>query len=331
MNDDASLARDERRASASREGASPTGTHRRPLTRARPRVIESGARFAGWAGSGGSPACRSSPNPGPARPHRAIPQTSTKPRRPRTLQPTRRARGGRVAPNPGIASRVQPRRAQARAQAHALPRGVRGQGRRHPRRAPRSPGFDAARGHQGFRDDPHARSPRGPSSGPPSFGRSSPSPGGSVRGGDEFVRPLGLSNLGEHARISNGGGGTHGGDGDGTAGGGWGSNTAGGGWGSNTAGGGGVQAAAQAFGKPRQRRRGHDELGPLRRSYRHGSHGLLPRARAHETPAVDQGRLPRERVVRHRLPRPERRDGRALRGQGGGDDEENRRGRGVWA
>jgi len=96
---------------------------------------------------------------------------------------------------------------------------------------PRSPGFDAARGHQGFRDDPHARSPRGPSSGPPSFGRSSPSPVGSVRGGDEFVRPLGLSNLGEHARISNGGGGTHGGDGDGTAGGGWGSNTAGG-WGS---------------------------------------------------------------------------------------------------
>ncbi len=86
---------------------------------------------------------------------------------------------------------------------------------------PRSPGFDAARGHQGFRDDPHARSPRAPSSGPPSFGRSSPSPGGSVLGGDEFVRPLGLSNLGEHARIS-GGGGTHGGDGDG-GGGGWGS------------------------------------------------------------------------------------------------------------
>ena len=87
---------------------------------------------------------------------------------------------------------------------------------------PRSPGFDAARGHQGFRDDPHARSPRAPSSGPPSFGRSSPSPGGSTRGGDEFVRPLGLSNLGEHARIS-GGGGTHGGDGGGGGGGGWGS------------------------------------------------------------------------------------------------------------
>ena len=87
---------------------------------------------------------------------------------------------------------------------------------------PRSPGFDAARGHQGFRDDPHARSPRGPSSGPPSFGRSSPSPGGSVRGGDEFVRPLGLSNLGEHARIS-GGGGAHGAHGDGGGGVGWGS------------------------------------------------------------------------------------------------------------
>ena len=127
LNDDASLARDERRASASREGASPTGTHRRPLTRARPRVIESGARFAGWAGSGGSPACRSSPNPGPARPHRAIPQTSTKPRRPpdppadpprsrRARRPKSRDRLARPTPartGPGTGARAPARRSGA--------------------------------------------------------------------------------------------------------------------------------------------------------------------------------------------------------------------------
>ena len=127
FSDDASLARDEHRASASREGASPTGTHRRPLTRARPRVIESGARFAGWAGSGGSPACRSSPNPGPARPHRAIPQTSTKPRRPpdppadpprsrRARRPKSRDRLARPTPartGPGTGARAPARRSGA--------------------------------------------------------------------------------------------------------------------------------------------------------------------------------------------------------------------------
>ena len=106
---------------------------------------------------------------------------------------------------------------------------------------PRSPGFDAARGHQGFRDDPHARSPRGPSSGPPSFGRSSPSPGGTVRGGDQFVRSASLTSA--STRGSRGGG-AHGG----TA--------------TAAAASGGGQAAAQAIGKPRQRRRRHDELGP---------------------------------------------------------------------